>query len=320
MRIEHWPDVRAAIDQDSQFIQDIAKGKGELLAALNAVEAARNLTLDALFPIQSGVSEWMGDTKVYRPHTYLVSQDQIREMLPKLEPGDVLLERREWYLSNIGLPGYWPHAALYIGLPDDRAKYFDDPEVRSWVQSLGQIDGSLEAYLKLRYPDAYRKSTAPENGHLPRVLEAMSEGVSFTTLEHSAEADSVAALRPRLSKKDKAVAIVRAFHYAGRPYDFDFDFQTDSALVCTELIFKAYEPGGGITGLNLPLVEIMGRKATPANELVKQFDAQYGSKEQQTDLVLFLDGYEKEKRAVVSDLPNFRQSWKRPKWHILAQK
>jgi hypothetical protein len=52
----------------------------------------------------------------------------------------------------------------------------------------------------------------------------------FTTLEHAAGADHVAALRPRLPAVEKAAAVLRAFGYAGRPYDFDFDFRTDAAL------------------------------------------------------------------------------------------
>jgi hypothetical protein len=32
-----------------------------------------------------------------------------------------------------------------------------------------------------------------------------------------------------------------------------------------------------------------------------------------------LDGNEKSKRAVESDVASFRQSWNRPKWHILVQ-
>lgn len=59
----------------------------------------------------------------------------------------------------------------------------------------------------------------------------MSEGVVFTSLEHSAPADALAVLRPRLPARGKAAALVRAFGYAGRPYDYDFDFQTDAALV-----------------------------------------------------------------------------------------
>lgn len=319
LRIKEWAEIRKQIDEDSGFILQMAKGKGETIAAMAAAGMAKKLTFAAIFPVQSGVSEWMGDTKVYRTSRSLVTQDQIHAMLSKLQPGDIILERREWYLSNIGLPGFWPHAALYVGTPDERKIFFDDPKIREWLQSLGESDGSFETYLKLRYADSYRASTALYMKHVPRVLEAMSEGVTFTSLEHSAEADSVAVLRPRLDKVEKANAIVRAFHYAGRPYDFNFDFQTDATLVCTELIYKAYEPAQGIHGLKFPLVTILGRQATPANEMVRQFDEQFGSADQQTDFLLFLDGLEKQKRAVESTLSEFRQSWKRPKWHILVQ-
>jgi hypothetical protein len=32
-----------------------------------------------------------------------------------MSPGCILLVRRQWYLSNIGIPGFWPHAVLYVG-------------------------------------------------------------------------------------------------------------------------------------------------------------------------------------------------------------
>jgi hypothetical protein len=53
--------------------------------------------------------------------------------------------------------------------------------------------------------------------------------------------------------------------------------------------------------------------------MVRQFDEQNGSREAQTDFVLFLDGFEKEKRAVESTPVEFRKSWTRPNWHILIQ-
>ena len=83
----------------------------------------------AWLPIQAGVSEWMGDTKVYRVNQSLVSEGQIEALKTKLQPGDVLLERREWFLSNIGLPGFWPHAALYIGTAAERQAFLADAEV-----------------------------------------------------------------------------------------------------------------------------------------------------------------------------------------------
>ncbi len=68
------------------------------------------------FPVQKEVAEWMGDTRLKRPAGhYLVSPAQSQEMEANLEPGDVLLSRKNWYLSNLGLPGFWPHAILYVG-------------------------------------------------------------------------------------------------------------------------------------------------------------------------------------------------------------
>jgi hypothetical protein len=231
-----------------------------------------------------------------------------------------MLERREWYLSNVGLPGFWPHAVLYVGTAETRRKIFDDPEVRTWVKSKGQPDGDFEGLLQTKYPDAYAMSLAvQEDGNRPRLLEAIGKGVVFTTLEHSAAADSLCVLRPRLPLKERAVAIWRAFHYVGRPYDYNFDFMTDSAIVCTELVYKSYQECPDSRGLKLPLVNILGRLAIPANELVRQFDADYGTAGQQYDLVLFLDGIEKSKKAVENSADEFRQSWRRPKWHVVTQ-
>ena len=291
-----------------------------MLTAKNALKVVQKSAQSAWLPVQAGVSEWMGDTKVYRPGRALISQAQIKQFQPKLSPGDVLLERREWYVSNIGLPGFWSHAALYIGTQQERREFFADEDTQAWVKQQGETRGDLEALLEAQYPKAYEQSLAPqEHGHVVRIIEAISEGVSFTTLEHSADCDSLAVLRPRLSKAQKAQALVRAFHYAGRPYDFNFDFATDSELVCTELVYKAYEPSSDFRGLTFPLVEMLGRKVTPANEIAKQFDAQCETPEQQFDLVIFLDGRERQTKAVEASLAEFRTSWKRPKWHVLTQ-
>ena len=152
-----------------------------------------------------------------------------------------------------------------------------------------------------------------------RVGEEFIKAMARYALEHCADADSVVVLRPLLAKTEKAAALLRAFHYAGRPYDFNFDFATDAQLVCTELVFKSYEPAQGLRGLRLPLVEMLGRKLLPANEIAKQFDSQYGSADAQFQFVTFLDGYERGRKAVEAGVEQFRQSWRRPKWHVLTQ-
>ena len=296
--------LAAGMEADRKRIWAAGKGTGQALTAKNGLKIVTSKGFEAYFPVQAGVSAWMGDMRVWRKNRSLIAPDQIAAMLPKLEPGDILLERREWFVSNIGLPGYWPHAALYIGTPEERRTYFGDD--------------ALETRLRELYPAAYAQHLKPqEHDHVPRVLEAISEGVTFTTLEHSADADAVVVLRPRLPKSEKAEAIRRAFHYAGRPYDFNFDFRTDAALVCTELVYKAYEPSTAMTGLTFATEEMLGRPVMPANLIARMFDTQYGTQSQQLDFVLFLDGHERAERAVEADLAAFRASWKRPKWHIV---
>jgi len=303
----------AAIADDSRFILARGAGKGELQTGKNTVKAISSVAHTAWFPVQKDVAEWMGDTKVARVNRSLINETQVAALAKKLDPGDVMLERREWYLSNVGLPGYWPHTALYVGTAAARRRYFDDDEVRAWVRAQGRADGDFESMLAEKYPVAYLSQSDKH------VIEAMSEGVVFTTIEHSASADSLAILRPRVGKRDKAIAIARAFHYAGRPYDFDFDFETDASLVCSELVYRSYERGDGSSGIRFPLVTVLGRSTLPPNMIVKDFDMSYGTPDQQFDLVAFLDGNERKQIARNAGVAEFRTSWHRPKWHILAK-
>ncbi len=302
-------------DDDVKQIWKLGKGKGELMTLKNAYTIVKRNSKSLMLPTQTKISEWMGDTKLYRSHQSLISQEQIAQMRERLLPGDILLERREWYLSNIGLPGYWSHVALYIGSADERSEFFADEEVKQWLVSEGIADGDLEKLLQLKQPQAYSASKVLWHDKSPAVIEAISDGVVFTSLEYSAAADSVAVLRPRLSKVEKAQAILHAFGLSGRPYDFSFDFQRDSALVCTELVYKAYEGN-----LNFEIPRVMGNFVLPANDFAKQFAQDYDSENQQFDFVLFVDGNEFDKNAVASDLKTFLQSWERPKWHILKRK
>ncbi len=314
------PQLRAAIKADADYVWQVGRGDAPILTAKNALKVLQRGAGSAWLPIQTGVSEWMGDTKVYRVGKSLVSPAQIEALKTRLQPGDILLERRDWYLSNIGLPGFWPHAALYIGTALERSTFFENPEVVAWVREQGTASGDFNALLHARYPVAFTNSARlQEEDHFVRIIEAIGEGVSFTTLEHSADCDSLAALRPKLSKVEKARAILRAFHYAGRPYDFNFDFSTDAELVCTELVYKAYEPAAGFIGLKLPTVEMLGRQVAPANEFVKQFDSQAANGSEQFELIAFLDGSERSKSARSGTLEEFRASWKRPKWHVLTR-
>jgi hypothetical protein len=222
------------------------------------------------------------------------------------------LERRNWYLSNIGLPGFWPHAALFVGTQAQIVKALaDDPQVKLHF-------GDLAAHFAATYPKAWASLAERDHaGHEHCVIEAVSEGVSSASLEHSCAADYVAALRPRVPVLLRALAIERALRYWGRPYDFNFDFATDDEVVCSELVVKAYESAPDLPGLSVPYVELLGRRAVPPTEIAKYFRDHLGKPEQQLDFVYFLEGREGEHQAVVADAEALATTCDRPKWDIV---
>jgi hypothetical protein len=279
----------------------------------NAYDIARDTTFDSWFPVQSKVAEWMGDTKVRRLKNHLIHPEQIEAMHAVMEPGDVILARHNWYLSNVGLPGFWPHAELYLGSQQELKAYFDDPAVKA------HFGGEFSAHLASKFPDQWATYGTDEHGEPRRIAEALSEGVLFTTLSHGVGCDYVGIVRPKHDKVAKAQAIERAFTHIGKPYDFNFDFLTDESIVCTELVYKAWQPDDEKPGVELKLSRVMGRTTLPANDIVQQFDETYGTEGQLFDFVYFLDGVEKGSTSIPRDVESFRSSWKRPKWDVLQK-
>lgn len=264
-----------AITDSEKTLDKIAESLGLRIVEVAYTDAAQ-LLQDAQYQTQSAISTWIGDFKIREPRNgeSLIDKQQLKKLRSILRPGDILLERRNWYLSNAFLPGFWPHGAVYVGTAQE-------------LRDRG-IDG--REYIS-KHLDAFAQKDHEGNEHV--IIEAVSEGVIFSSLEHSiGGADSVAVLRPNLTEEQKNEAIERAFSFAGRPYDFEFDFETPSALVCTEVVYRTY--GGNSGPIKFPLVRIMGRTTMPANKLVEKYrDEEQGPAElAQFEFIAFIDGDE----------------------------
>ena len=271
------------------------------------------------FPIQKNTAEWMGDRRTRRIGWYLIDEAQVSPLEEQLQPGDLLLSRKNWYLSNVGLPGFWPHGLLYTGSPERFTAYFDDPMVRAWLLTLPGEPRSLPEHLGRVAPRAWAAFLSGHDGHDNRVVEAVSEGVVFNTWDHAA-GDYLAGLRPaHMGKVERARALVRAFAMFGRPYDFDFDFATDHAVVCTELVWRAWRPEGDAPGLELPLSRVAGRMTLPANDLVRFYDQHADDPTPPLEFVFFLDARERTHTVLEADEAALRASWKRAKWDIVQE-
>lgn len=270
------------------------------------------------FPAQKRVVEWMGDTKWRRIGRNLIAPEQLEEMGPHLAPGDILLMRKNWYLSNLGLPGFWPHAELYIGGPEKLEAFSIRPEVLAFMTDWTGRKISLTEYLQDEFPDSWETYVAGHDGASHCIIQAISEGIVLSTLKQGT-GDYLAALRPRISVAARARAIIEAFGHLDKPYDFDFDFTSDEALVCTELVWRCYRPTPGKEGLRFTLVEIAGRQTLPANEIAGLYVTERHQPDRQLDFVYFLDASEKHQKGFVADEATFVESYERTKWD-LAQK
>jgi 1-acyl-sn-glycerol-3-phosphate acyltransferase len=273
--------------ENTAFYGEKIWGEKIVLAAGGVKGASRR----EMYKAGAFLSTWIGDTKIRAPREGkpLIAPEQSEQMRALLRPGDIILERRNWFLSNAFLPGYWPHSALYVGTAEDVARLGLDRDLR----------------VKAKWERFLRKD---EEGHAAVILEAISEGVVPTSLEHSlGGADSVAVLRPRLPQEKINEAIARAFGHMGKPYDFDFDFFSTDKLVCTELVFRSY---AGM--VDFELVPIMGRKTLPAIEIVREFKVRGATSEQKLDFVFFLEGDEKAGRAYFRDETALLQTLERP--------
>ena len=133
-------------------------------------------------------------------------------LIKELKPGDLIFTHRRGYISNFFIPGYWKHAALYLGTDND----------------IFSMTGRSPAECGIICEDG------------PWMIEAVNPGVQVNTLDQLANACEILIVRPNMPAIQKKKAVLNALAMIGLPYDFDFDFRTAGRIGCTELIWRSY--------------------------------------------------------------------------------
>ena len=191
----------------------------------------------AIFAITEVSGRVVADARLHW-RTKCITASVRRQIEALLNPGDVIITRHHDAMSNLFLPGYWPHAALHVGLPAQR-------------EELGVTITPEQA---ARWTGARR------------VLEARKDGVLFRTLDDTLTVDATVVIRPDLTPRQIAGALTQAVTHEGKLYNFDFDFFRADRLVCTEVVYRAYD---GIGDLHFELTRRTGRLTLSAEDLVK---------------------------------------------------
>ena len=151
-----------------------------------------------------------------------------------------------------------------------------DPDVGYIARQLPQLEASLNpsalSHLKraVRYVSHKwrRRGVAGAEKTFATVLEGFGRVASefcerLRPLSETLGVDAFVVLRPNLAATTIAKAIERAMLHEGKNYNFDF-FNSDR-IVCTEVIYRAYD---GLEDLEIPLFERAGRKTLSAEDLL----------------------------------------------------
>ena len=280
----------------------------------NLIDFFGKNVFDFWFPFQKWVAISITGVDYSSRKEKYVSNEDINIIKGELLPGDVLLKRNNYQLTNFGITGFWTHSAIYIGSLEELDKYFVDMPLGDYM--------CVSEYLKAIYPKVYdslcHKSIS--NCNMDFIIEVIAPGVVINPLDAIAKVDYFSALRPKLSKQDKLKALFTAFEYLGKAYDYNFDIMTDNALFCSELIYKSYLCSSNKKGLTFILQPKAGRLLLSPNSIIKKFDAEFDSENAEFDFVVFYDGSERERKAIRKSAVDLKTTWKVNKWTMVKRR
>lgn len=133
-----------------------------------------------------------------------------------LRAGDILLEKTPFRLTDKLIPGYWGHAAVWVGSEEELKDLgiWDDPVV-------------------VPYQEEIRRGR--------QVVEALRSGVEINSLEQFMNIDSLGIMRRSDDNRaERAQVVLRSLRQIGKPYDFNFEVESKEGVYCSKLVYLVY--------------------------------------------------------------------------------
>lgn len=156
-----------------------------------------------------------------------LSSGELQSIRAELKPLSLLLEKTPFRLTDKFIPGYFGHVAIWLGAPQEL--------MALKISYQGRVIDFLS------HPDVTPHLEKLSQGKL--VLEALRiPGVTVNTLEQFMDIDDLVVLEaPVMSEETQATLLLRAFQQIGKPYDFNFNVESESEIVCSELVYTVYK-------------------------------------------------------------------------------
>jgi len=218
-----------------------------------------------------------------------ITQENLKKIIPKMKPGDIIISRRNWAATNVSIPGFWKHMSMYIGTSEYLKKEYKENSVKHLIDT--------EHY----------------------IIEAVWTGVRIIPIQELAfHNDYLGVMRTKFASSRIQRAIQKTLTQVDVPYDFSFNYYSDANHVCSALITKSYLPEySDDEWLHITLSRIATGITYPPHDILKKINTEYGSSSQELDFIAFIDTKEKTGENFVSNEKEFLLTVKRSRLSFL---
>ncbi|MBW7874621.1 MAG: hypothetical protein H3C47_01380 [Candidatus Cloacimonetes bacterium] len=149
-----------------------------------------------------------------------IPESELKSVHQNLKPGDILVEKTAGAITDSIIPGHFGHVAMVIGN----------------INQLSDLKFANGDHL-IKHQEIVKLLPQIESGKT--VLEAIRPGIRLHDIRDWKITD-LAILRPKNSN-NLAETILKAIRYNNTRYDFAFDVNTSSIVVCSELPYQSYQ-------------------------------------------------------------------------------
>ncbi len=138
------------------------------------------------------------------------------KLLSNLKPGDIFWDKTRYKVTGRIIPGFWNHNAIWVGTEAE-------------VKALGIWDHPLVK----PHQDQIHQGRS--------IIEALGMGTVMNTLSHFMNVDDIAiARKENMSDAEVAKKLLLAFAQLGKKYDFNFNTNSETDVICSEVVMIAY--------------------------------------------------------------------------------
>lgn len=213
----------------------------------------------------------------------LITQENLKKYLKIAKQGDILLTRWNWNATNIFIPGFWKHMVLFLW---------------KWEE--------LEKKYKIK----------KLNSNSYYVIESVADGIYIKPIEDIIEkTDYLWVARCLFSNEKMERSIKKALWYIWKSYDYNFNFYSEKALVCSELVLKSYLPKSKTDqGIEIKLNHVAGSLTFPPNNFIDLLIEENKKEIHSLIPIFFIDSLEKTWKNFIVEPEKLLESGFRSRW------